>query len=366
MESQPSPDDVLSRLPAPTRRTRRRPAAKKKTETDSVQGSVQGDEPIDPGQLLDDTIAPEEPRMIEISRSPLADRPASPRDTTPLEMFGEKISPDSIPPLVPPRDLPGVADRATRGPTPRADPQPDRDRESARDSPPEPREAKAPKKRRVRKRQPWEDVPNYQTMEILQRTYEEANLWTQHDMLLRLFPHSKLPTPSDRPLEQIHIIYQEFERRAQITKTLRRYKMVLCLSLAGIELLGVKVFRWPMSGFSMHQYHAMSQYELELYELAKRRCRSGGKSWPPELRICMIMLINMVLYMGVDFFGKRLGETGSDIILKTLGGLLQDSAETPLIDPSTPGGGVFEMMGAAIKSYTQPTEEKKTRRIHMD
>jgi hypothetical protein len=93
-----------------------------------------------------------------------------------------------------------------------------------------------------------------------------------------------------------------------------------------IEVIGVKLLKLNMSGYTMSQLRIMNRYDALFIELGEKYLVSSGSNWPVEARIVMMMLFNAVIFLVVRYLCSWMGMEG---IADTLQNMIDNMLNGP-------------------------------------
>ena len=195
-------------------------------------------------------------------------------------------------------------------------------------------------------------MPNYEAM----KPSEQARWHTDYDIkfakLRKLFPDYNIPYfDSSVNLEIKHRNYERYLQQVQIDRGTSRWKGYLLFFLGLIEIICVKGLGLDMSGFFFDQISTMISYESMLMELGEKSQTSFGASWPVEIRIVLLSLVNAIIFVGIRLFSSHFGAGLANIIKQMIKAVMNNK------DPSE-----FVRQGQKIQSgdSESPAEEKPT------
>jgi hypothetical protein len=77
-----------------------------------------------------------------------------------------------------------------------------------------------------------------------------------------------------------------------------------------IEVIGVKLLKLNMSGYTMSQLRIMNRYDTLLAELGEKWLVSSGSDWPVEARLLMMATFNAVIFIAVRYLCSWMGVDG--------------------------------------------------------
>ena len=158
--------------------------------------------------------------------------------------------------------------------------------------------------------------PDFNRLTDEQKLYVKTEYKVKFGILRANYPQWSIPEIQDNlPLEQIHDIYEFYIRQIMISKETGNYKVYLVVFFMIVEVIGVKILKLNMSGYTMSQLKRMHQYDQLLTELGEKWLISGGSNWPVEARILLTATFNGVIFLGVKYLCNWMGVEGlSDTI----------------------------------------------------
>lgn len=137
-------------------------------------------------------------------------------------------------------------------------------------------------------------------------------------------------------LDQIHDLYEYYIRQIIVSKETGQYKVYLLIFFMFVEVVGVKLLKLNMSGYTMSQLKIMNRYDSLLAELGEKWLVSSGSDWPVEARLLMMAVFNAVIFLAVRYLCSWMGVDGlGDTIQGFIDNMLNGPGNNQL--PSMPG-----------------------------
>lgn len=153
--------------------------------------------------------------------------------------------------------------------------------------------------------------PDYSKLSKEQELYFRHEFKIRFEILRRNNPDYNIFEPHESfTIDQIHDLYDHHVRHIMVSKETGNYKVYMVIILMFIEVIGVKVLKLNMSGYTMSQMRIINRYDALFIELGEKWTSSGGSNWPIEARICMMILFNAVIFLVVRYLCKWIGFEG--------------------------------------------------------
>lgn len=166
--------------------------------------------------------------------------------------------------------------------------------------------------------------PDYSKLTPDQQVYMRSEFRVKFGILRSSYPQWNVIEPSDAlTIDQIHDIYEYYIRQILVSKETGQYKVYLVLFFMFIEVIGVRILKLNMSGYTMSQLRIMNRYDTLLAELGEKWLVSSGSEWSVEARLLMMGVFNAVIFLAVRYLCSWMGvETLSDTIQNLIDNML--------------------------------------------
>ena len=105
--------------------------------------------------------------------------------------------------------------------------------------------------------------------------------------------------------------YESTLRKLSLDSTVENYKTYLIGGFMLVEFVLGNYLKFDMQGFTQQQITSMNSYEKLLIELGEKSYVPGGSSWPVEIRLVFLIIINAAFFIISKMLMKS---TGSNIL----------------------------------------------------
>jgi hypothetical protein len=172
--------------------------------------------------------------------------------------------------------------------------------------------------------------PDYSKLTLEQQVYMRSQFKAKFGILRSSYPEWNIQDPDDRlSMDQIHDIYEYYIRQIMVSKETGQYKVYLVIFFMFVEVIGVKVLKLNMSGYTMSQLKIMNRYDSLLAELGEKWLVSSGSDWPIEARLLMMAVFNAIVFLAVRYLCSWMGVDGlSDTIQGFIDSMLNGPSES--------------------------------------
>lgn len=121
------------------------------------------------------------------------------------------------------------------------------------------------------------------------------------------FPEQKIEFPENKSLNKIHDIYHSIYKTIYVNMNLGQFQLGYIIILMAIELVCIKAFNIPMSGFTQMEAKRIHRYNQLMVELGESMYSTGSGTWPLEWRIAGSILMNIAIFIAIKFLSKYVG-----------------------------------------------------------
>jgi hypothetical protein len=172
--------------------------------------------------------------------------------------------------------------------------------------------------------------PDYSKLTLEQQVYMKSQFKAKFGILRSSYPEWNIQDPDERlSLDQIHDIYEYYIRQIMVSKETGQYKVYLVIFFMFVEVIGVKLLKLNMSGYTMSQLKIMNRYDSLLAELGEKWLISSGSDWPIEARLLMMAVFNAIVFIAVRYLCSWMGVDGlSDTIQGFIDSMLNGPSDS--------------------------------------
>jgi len=184
------------------------------------------------------------------------------------------------------------------------------------------------------------DIPDYASMPSVEQVQWREEFRIKFGLLRSAFRDYSIPDiDPEEPLEMVHARYERYIRHIHISGAADSYRNYLILMFLIIELLATQILGLPCNGYTMAQMRSMSKYERLLIELGEKWYVPGGSDWPVEYRIIFLALFNALVFMGMKWLAKYVGEGAAEALVNAvIGGAVSNDSGGSTTETGDSGG----------------------------
>ena len=128
------------------------------------------------------------------------------------------------------------------------------------------------------------------------------------ELLKKSYPASNVPEYTiHTDINTLQRSYDDCVRRLSLDSTVESYKTYLVYGFMGCEFLLGNFLGFDMQGFTQQQIVQMHSYEKLLIELGEKSYVPSGSSWPVELRLLFMIIMNAAFFLVSKMMMKKTG-----------------------------------------------------------
>jgi len=128
------------------------------------------------------------------------------------------------------------------------------------------------------------------------------------DLLRKSYPVSSIPEYTiHTDLNTMQKSYSDCVRRLSLDSSVESYKTYLVYGFMGVEFILGNFLGFEMHGFTQQQIVSMHSYEKLLIELGEKSYVPTGSSWPVELRLLFMIIMNAAFFVISKMMMKKTG-----------------------------------------------------------
>tara|TARA_B100001059_G_scaffold82894_1_gene80967 strand:+ start:11548 stop:12747 length:1200 start_codon:yes stop_codon:yes gene_type:complete len=128
------------------------------------------------------------------------------------------------------------------------------------------------------------------------------------ELLRKSYPASNIPDYTvHTDLSTMEKSYGDCVRRLSLDSSVESYKTYLVYGFMGVEFILGNFLGFDMQGFTQQQIISMHSYEKLLIELGEKSYVPSGSSWPVELRLLFMIIMNAAFFVVSKMMMKKTG-----------------------------------------------------------
>jgi len=180
----------------------------------------------------------------------------------------------------------------------------------------------------------------YNNAEEDEETQKERNaVYFKYEVLRRMHPNASIPEftlYSDPKLMSQK--YEMLTKKLSLDSSVENWKRYMIVFVMGCEVVLGKI-NFDMEGFAQQQIMSMNTYDQLLVEMAEKSYVPSGSKWSPEIRLFMMLTMNVVLFVVSKMIFKKTGTN----LLGTINSMT-NTAERSMKEPTMSGGATSSEM----------------------
>jgi hypothetical protein len=181
---------------------------------------------------------------------------------------------------------------------------------------------------------------SYNYAEEDEETQKERNaVYFKYEVLRRMHPSASIPEftlYSDPKLMSQK--YEMLTKKLSLDSSVENWKRYMIVFVMGCEVVLGKI-NFDMEGFAQQQIMSMNTYDQLLVEMAEKSYAPSGSKWSPEIRLFMMLTMNVVLFVVSRMIFKKTGTN----LLGTINNMT-NTVERSMKEPTVSGGATSSEM----------------------
>jgi hypothetical protein len=101
--------------------------------------------------------------------------------------------------------------------------------------------------------------------------------------------------------------YESTVKQVSVDSNIESYKSYLIMGFYCVEFVMGNWLGFDMENFTKSQILAMNKYENLLIELGERNYSPKGSSWPVEIRLLFVIIVQTGIFIAMKMLGKKIG-----------------------------------------------------------
>lgn len=159
------------------------------------------------------------------------------------------------------------------------------------------------------------------------------DVFFHYEVLKKMHPSATIPEFS--VYSDPEIMAQKYEflaKKLSLDSSVENWKRYMIIFVMGCEV-GLGKLKFDMEGFAQQQISSMNTYDQLLVEMAEKSYVPSGDRWPVEVRLLMMLTMNVVLFVVSKMIFKK---TGTNLLgsINEITGIKAPAQQSPdLKDP---------------------------------
>jgi len=162
------------------------------------------------------------------------------------------------------------------------------------------------------------DINRAPTMSEQDEEDFKRELLFKFKLLKKSYPSAEIPEYTIHSDHNVMLrSYEDTVKQLSLDTTVERYKTYLIYAFAGCEFLFGNFLGFDMQGFTQQQLISMKSYERLLIELGEKSyVPTGSSSWPVELRLLGLVILNAGFFVMSKMIMKKSGADLMGLVAK--------------------------------------------------
>jgi hypothetical protein len=136
----------------------------------------------------------------------------------------------------------------------------------------------------------------------------KRELLFKFQLLKKSYPQAEIPEFTlHSNLNHMKKTYETQVKQLSLDTSVDQYKMYLLGGCMALEFILGKFLKLDMEGFTKQQSQNIHTYERLLVELGEKSYVPEGESWPVEIRLAGLVIINAVFFIASKMFMEKTG-----------------------------------------------------------
>jgi len=139
---------------------------------------------------------------------------------------------------------------------------------------------------------------------------------TKFKILNDNYPEKKIECPKEMTIKNINRIHKEYHNHIKnifVESNIDYVEILYLVSVAVLEVVAVRIFDLPMSGFTKSEYKRFIKYRTMFIELGHEVIPYGSAQFPIKHRMIFTFVFNIIVFIvGKVILKKFLGNDNSD------------------------------------------------------
>ena len=178
---------------------------------------------------------------------------------------------------------------------------------------------------------------------------KKRELLFRFDILRKSYKGAVIPEFSEySDLGTLQKSYEDTIRRLSLDSTVDSYKKYLTYGFMITEYILGTWLKFDVEGFSQQQLVNMSSYDKLLIELGEKSYLSGQSSWPVELRLLFLIVINAGIFIGSKMLFAGAGKNFMNMMNSQMNSGVTQPSQTTTQSQGVNAGKKKRMNGPSI------------------
>ena len=137
---------------------------------------------------------------------------------------------------------------------------------------------------------------------------ERNNVLFQYEVLKRMHPHVYIPEFNS--YSDVKVMSEKYDmiiKKLSLESSVDNWKRYMIIFVMGCEM-ALGYLNFDMKGFAQQQITSMNMYDSLLVEIAEKTYVPSGSKWSVEIRLAIMVMMNVVLFTVGKMFTKQTGD----------------------------------------------------------